>query len=271
MAMTPTLTPDAAAPGAPTTAAAPAASAPASTGTGAASRGRRVTDAPTRVVHALIAFAFAGAWLTGDSEQLRAVHVALGYTLAALLGWRLFDGLFGPRPVRLASLWHRAMGGWAWLRIAARDLLAGRWPAWRQAPGVLMGGVLLATLAVLPLVAASGYATFAEWGGDALEEVHEVLANTALVLVLAHLALLAAVGWVRRQNPALPMLTGRVPGRGPDLVPRQRHALAVLLLVAAVAFGAWQWATLSGAGAAVAAGGDGATRGEHRGKLANDD
>jgi hypothetical protein len=178
----------------------------------------------------------------------------------------LLDGLFGPRPVRLGALWHRASGGLGWLRTAVRDLRAGRWPAWRQAPSVLMGGVLLALLVVLPLVAASGYATFAEWGGDMLAELHESLANGALGLVLLHLAMVAAIGLMRRQNPALPMLTGRVPGRGPDLVPRQRWVIAALVLVGAVAFGAWQWSVVQAAG-----GGDRPAAGELRGKLADDD
>jgi Prokaryotic cytochrome b561 len=129
-----------------------------------------------------------------------------------------------------------------------------------------MGGVLLVLLAVLPLVAASGYATFSDWGGDGLEELHESLANGALGLVLLHLAMLVAVGWARRQNPALPMLTGRVPGRGPDLVPRQRWVLAALVLGGALAFGAWQWNAVQAAG-----GGERPAAGELRGKLADDD
>ncbi|MDX2204619.1 MAG: putative PEP-binding protein [Hyphomicrobiaceae bacterium] len=48
---------------------------------------------------------------------------------------------------------------------------------------------------------------------------------------------------LRRRNLAGPMLTGRTPGRGPDLVARNRGWLAGLLVVAVLGFWAWQWQT----------------------------
>ena len=62
-----------------------------------------VWDAPTRVGHWLIALSFAGAWLTAESERWRLVHVTLGYTLAALVVFRLVWGLVGTRHARFAS------------------------------------------------------------------------------------------------------------------------------------------------------------------------
>ncbi|MNW02776.1 hypothetical protein D3C71_1986130 [compost metagenome] len=37
------------------------------------------------------------------------------------------------------------------------------------------------------------------------------------------------------------MLTGRIDGNGPDLVPKNRSWLAALLLIVVLAFGAWEW------------------------------
>lgn len=74
-----------------------------------------------------------------------------------------------------------------------------------------------------------------------LEEAHELFGNVFLMLVLAHVALIAAISILRRQNQALPMFTGRVRGKGPDLVRHNRTWLAGLLLLAVVALGAWQW------------------------------
>ena len=93
---------------------------------------------------------------------------------------------------------------------------------------------------VLPLTL-SGYATYNEWGGDWLEEVHEAVGNAFLLVVLGHLALMAALSVLRRKNMALPMISGRVEGRGPDLVPRNHGWLAALLLAAVLAFWAWEW------------------------------
>ncbi|MCY1557440.1 hypothetical protein D9M68_942890 [compost metagenome] len=62
-----------------------------------------------------------------------------------------------------------------------------------------------------------------------------------LFVVLAHLALIAALSLLRRKNQALPMLSGRVEGPGPDLVQHNRRWLAILLLFAVLAYGAWEW------------------------------
>ena len=66
--------------------------------------GRHVTDAAVCSFHWMFALAFAGAWLTAESERWRLVHVTLGYTLAGLLAFRLLWGWLGPRPARLSVL-----------------------------------------------------------------------------------------------------------------------------------------------------------------------
>ena len=97
---------------------------------------------------------------------------------------------------------------------------------------------------VVPLTL-SGYGTFNDCGdflgGDWLEEVHEFFGEAFLVVVLAHLALIAALSLLRRKNQAAPMLTGRVEGAGPDLVKHNHAWLAALLLVAVLGYWAWEW------------------------------
>ena len=205
-----------------------------------AARGRRVTDAPTRMFHWLFALSFAGGWLTGDSEHWRALHVTLGYTMAALLGFRVVYGLIGPRHARLSLLWRKLAGAPAWLRALRND---GTFMHinWRLGHNLLMAAaVALMLLTVVPL-ALSGYATYSDWGGEWLEEVHEFFANACLAIVTVHLALMALSSVLRRQNQALPMLTGRIPGTGPDLVRKNRRWLAALLLLGVLGLGAWQW------------------------------
>jgi cytochrome b len=201
---------------------------------------RRVTDAAMRMFHALFALSFALAWATGDSEHWRALHVTLGYTMVGLLAFRVVYGFVGPRPARWSSLASRLAGAPAWWRAAAAGLRRGEMP-WRQGQNLLMAAVAAALLLVLAPLALSGYATYADWGGDWLEEVHEAFANAMLGIVMLHLGLIALLSALRRQNLALPMLTGRVYGSGPDLVPAQRQWLAGLLLAAVIGFGAWQW------------------------------
>jgi hypothetical protein len=92
-----------------------------------------------------------------------------------------------------------------------------------------------------PLVL-SGYAAHVEWLGleDAMEELHEFFANAAMALVLAHLALLVVLSVLRRKNLAMPMVTGRTEGSGPDLAKSNRAWLAALVVVASVGFVSWQ-------------------------------
>lgn len=205
---------------------------------------RRVTDAPTRMFHWLFALSFAGAYATADGEHWRLLHVTLGYTMAGLLAFRVLYGLLGPRTSRLGLLWRKLAGAPAWLRTPpqARSL---QQVNWRQGQNLLMTLAVLLLLALVVPITLSGYATYNDWGdalgGDWMEEVHEFFGEAMLFVVLAHLALIAGLSVLRRKNQALPMLTGRIDGTGPDLVPKNRTWLAALLLIAVLAFGAWEW------------------------------
>jgi cytochrome b len=210
---------------------------------------RRVVDAPTRMFHWLFALCFAGAYLSGDSERLRLVHVVLGYSMAGLLVFRLLYGLFGPPQARLSLLWTRFCNAPGWL-LSLKLALQQRWqgepgPArsvnWRQGQGILMTAAILALLlSVLPLTL-SGYATYNDWGGEWLEELHEAVGEFMLLLVLLHVALIAGLSLLRGRNLAQPMLTGRQPGAGPDLARRNHGWLALLLLVAVLSYWSWEW------------------------------
>lgn len=210
-----------------------------------AARGRLMIDAPMRAFHWLFALSFVGAYLTADGERWRALHVTLGYTFAALAALRVLYGLAGPRQARLALLWRKLGGFGDWLRSLRSLPQAPAGVDWRRGQ-VLLGGlaVLLVLALVLPLTL-SGYAVYDDWvaGGlaEALEEVHETLGNLVLTVVLVHLGALLVGSLMRRRNLATPMLTGRLPGPGPDVVRHERRAWAAALLLAVLAFGAWQW------------------------------
>jgi len=205
---------------------------------------RRVTDAPTRMFHWLFALCFLGAYLTADGERWRMLHVTLGYSLAGLLGFRVIYGLFGPRQAGLGLMWRKLGSAPAWLRSlrTAPSIAAVNW---RQGQNLLMAlAVVVLLVLVLPLTL-SGYATFNEWGvfpgDDWLGEMHEFLGEAFLFVVLAHLALILGLSLLRRKNLASPMLTGSVEGPGPSLVQKNRAWLATLLLLAVLAYGAWEW------------------------------
>ena len=218
-------------------------------GTAAApARGRRVVDAPTRMFHALFAISFVGAYLSAEGDAWRGLHVMFGYTLLGLLVFRIGYGLMGPRAVRLSALAGRLAALPGWLRGLPSALRGG--VATVQASGrqgsqlALLLSVAALLLLALPLVA-SGIAAYHEVGeafiGDAFAELHEGLGEAMLFVVLAHVALVLGVSLARRRNLAAPMWSGRVAGAGPDLVRRNRGWLAALLLLAVLAWGAFEW------------------------------
>jgi len=204
-----------------------------------ASPSRRVTDAPTRMFHALFAASFTGAFLTADSEHWRLLHVTLGYLFAGLLAFRVLYGIAGPRHARLGLLVRKLAAAPAWLRaLAAGGKRTGG--NWRQGQNLAMAAAVAAMLLLVVPLTLSGYATYNDWGerlgSDWPEELHEVLGNAFLAVVLLHLALIAVLSRLRQRNLALTMLTGRVAGEGAGPVQHNRAWLAALLLLAAAVF-----------------------------------
>jgi cytochrome b len=197
---------------------------------------RRTVDAFTRMFHALLALSFVGAYLTGDSDFLSLVHVSLGYTLGGLLVARVLWGLLGPRHARLSALWGKLRGLGDWLH----DVRAGQ-ASWRPAQNLYMAtSVAVVLLAIAPVVL-SGYVTYQEWTDDWMADVHEFFGNVLLAAVLAHISGMVLLSFWRRRNLAAPMLTGKVAGKGPDLIRSNHGFWAILLLLAVLSFGLWQW------------------------------
>ena len=199
--------------------------------------GRRMTDAPTRLFHGLLAACFVGAHLSAESERLQRIHAFMGYTMVALLVFRFLYGWWGPRPVRWSSLVMKLRNGWACCRSVRNPMV---WLRTDARPGHNFALVLATTgLLVLPLpLLFSGHVLYAR-SADWLEEVHEFMANAMLLLVFLHLALLLVLSILRKKNLAWPMWRARVPETGPDLVASPRLALALCVLVMSCSFGIW--------------------------------
>jgi cytochrome b len=202
---------------------------------------RRVTDAPTRVFHALFALSFTGAYLTGDSERWRMLHLSLGYTLAGLLVFRVFWGLFGPRQTRLSLLAHK-LGGWS---LWVQELRRGRFNA-RHGQNLLMASAGVALLVLALPLALSGYIAFADWTealgwADAVAQLHQWVANSMLAVLGLHLGLIAVLSWLRGWHHATTMFHGRIPGRGPDLAIHNHSGIALILWLSVCIGWLWPW------------------------------
>jgi len=203
---------------------------------------RRVVDAPTRMFHWLFALCFVGAYITADGERWRLLHVTLGYTFAGLLVFRLIYGLVGPRQARLSLMWRKLVALPAWLS-AFKPSQPGTWSQinWRQGQNLLMALAVVSLLVLVVPLTLTGYLNYNDLGGELMEDLHETVGEFYLWTVLGHLGLIALLSALRRKNQALPMLTGRSAGSGPDLVKHNARWLAALLLVAVLAYWTWEW------------------------------
>jgi cytochrome b len=122
-----------------------------------------VWDIPTRVFHWLLVVSFAGAFLTAESERYRDIHVLLGYTLLALIVFRLIWGFVGTRYARFKSFYFKPSETIQYVTslIKAKPThYVGHNPA---------GGIAVFTLLTLGIiVAVSGICIFQDIGGDVL-------------------------------------------------------------------------------------------------------
>lgn len=190
-----------------------------------------VWDLPTRVFHWLLALSFLGAFVTAESERYRDIHVALGYTLLGLLAFRLLWGFIGTRYARFRSFLFSpaAVLGYA------RSLLKGQ-------PAHYLGHNPLGSIAIWLLLALgistgiSGIVLYQDIGGDALEELHEVLANGMLAVVVIHIAGVLLSSVLHRENLVRAMITGFKSGKPDEGIRRSYRWLGVIMLAAVVAF-----------------------------------
>lgn len=197
----------------------------------------RVWDPLVRLVHWSLVLAFAIAWLTGDESE--AWHIWAGYAAAGLIALRLVWGLIGPRYARFSQFLRGPGAVMGYLRDMTRGREAryiGHNPAGAVMVIALLGTLCataftgwllveparLAYLPALPQVVAPAYADDDDDGdmgrardADAVEDVHEVLANLMLVLVALHIAGVILASRRHHENLPRAMITGRKPAPKP--------------------------------------------------------
>lgn len=164
----------------------------------------RVWDSVVRMFHWTLAATFAIAWLTGD--ELKSLHEAAGYTIAGLLGVRIVWGIIGTRHARFSDFIYRPSAVVGYVTDTAR-LKAKRYIGHNPAGGAMV----VALIVTIGGICATGImmTTDAYWGVKWVEEVHEALANFALLLVGLHLAGVAVASLEHRENLVRAMITGR--------------------------------------------------------------
>lgn len=196
----------------------------------------RVWDPYVRLFHWTLVAAFAVAWLS--AEESSELHEVAGYAVAALLAFRVVWGLIGSRYARFGQfvkgpgetlsylgamtrgkerrhLGHNPAG--AAMILALLVALAGTaWTGWK-----LEEADAVAMTTGLPQIVATAMADDDEGGErgqggeSAMEELHEVFANLALVLIGLHVAGVALASVRHRENLPRAMVTGDKRAAGP--------------------------------------------------------
>src|SRR5690606_3284680 len=134
------------------------------------------------------------------------LHEATGYIIIALLGIRVLWGIVGTAHARFADFVYRPAQVVSYLADTAR-LRARRYLGHNPAGGAMVVALLLA----LAATAGSGFAMTTEAFHDAhwVEDVHEVMANVAIVLIGLHVAGVVVSSLEHRENLVRAMITGR--------------------------------------------------------------
>lgn len=181
----------------------------------------KVWDPLVRVFHWSLVTAFIVAFVTED--HYLGLHVQAGYTIIGLVLFRLLWGVIGTRHARFADFVRGPQAVLAYLKS-----LLTRQPSHHLGHNPAGGWMVLALLVALLLTTLTGLLTygigesaagpFAALGGnpggfwsEAMEEVHEVLANLTLLLVFIHVAGVIVSSVLHHENLVRAMLTGRKP------------------------------------------------------------
>jgi cytochrome b len=164
----------------------------------------KVWDPFVRLFHWSLAALFLVAYATGD--EVEQVHIAAGYAIAELLALRIVWGFVGPRHARFRDFVRSPRAALAYLRDAAL-LRAPRYLGHNPAGGAMV----MALIVMLIGTCITGYimTTEAYWGSEALEEVHETLANLTVGLVVVHVLGVLVASFEHRENLVKAMITGR--------------------------------------------------------------
>lgn len=174
----------------------------------------KVWDPLVRIFHWSLVLFFLTAYLTEDDFEN--IHIYAGYAVSVLVGFRLIWGLIGPKYARFSNFVRGPAEALAYLK----SLMTGN-PQHYIGHNPAGGMMVVALLVALATTGFLGMALLALDGGgplagtfianfneDLLEELHEILANTSVLLVVLHVAGVLVSSLLHRENLIRSMFTG---------------------------------------------------------------
>ena len=173
-----------------------------------------VWDPFVRVFHWTLVVAFTVAYLIED--DLIKVHVWAGYAVGALIVARIIWGFVGPTHARFSDFIYAPTETLRYVRnlvLFRAERHLGHSPGGGAMVVLLL--VFLAATVVTGLMVYGGdqqagplAGMVTKANGEAMEEVHEAIANITLALVLAHVAAVVLASFVHHENLVRAMITG---------------------------------------------------------------
>ena len=177
----------------------------------------KIWDLPLRIFHWTLVSCFLIAYITED--DFMTVHSYAGYTIIALLLFRLIWGFIGSKHARFTDFVCSPATVIAYLKDVMSNK-ATRYMGHNPAGGAMV----IALLVSLLLTTVTGLAAFATEEGlgplvglmdstpnfifDAAEDVHEFFANFTVVLIAFHIAGVVITGFAHKENLVRAMFTG---------------------------------------------------------------
>ncbi|HDZ80934.1 MAG TPA: cytochrome B [Roseobacter sp.] len=167
----------------------------------------RVWDPMVRVFHWSLLIAFVAAYVSG--EEWEKLHVNIGYVVAGLVAFRLVWGLIGSKHARFNDFICRPSTIVAFLRDSVA-MKARRYIGHNPAGGAMVIALLLAIIGI----SISGYmmGMDAFWGEQWVQNLHEVLVNLTIGLVVLHIAGVIFASFEHKENLIKSMFTGKKRG-----------------------------------------------------------
>jgi len=174
----------------------------------------KVWDPLIRIFHWSLVFFFFLSYFTEDDWIT--VHSYAGYIVGFLIAFRLIWGLVGTRYARFTDFITGP-------RIAidyVKKVITGKAKRYigHNPAGAAMIVLLLVSLSLTVVSGIALFATdgqgpladsfFATWSDELLEEIHELLANLTLLLVIGHIAGVLLGSLIHRENLIRAMITG---------------------------------------------------------------
>lgn len=195
-----------------------------------------VYDLPTRIFHWLFAILFVVAFSIGtyisDESARFPLHMLAGATMAFLVVARVVWGVIGTK--------HARFSGFALNPLELINYLKGvltgdkrRWAGHNPASS----WAALAMMIIALSLATTGTLMVTGYKKHIIKEIHELLANGFLVVVIMHIAGVVLHSLRHRDNIALSMVDGNKAEVSDDeVIPNPQTVPGIILLLLAIAF-----------------------------------